>query len=118
MLLVDLGTVHLMANERDQARHAFDEAVARNPALARAHSSLGAMNAEDGRPADAIVEWREATRLDPSEYGRIFLLGVSLARAGRTGPARTCLTFVADTAPPGQWEKQIAAARDWLARAR
>ena len=118
MLLVDLGTVHLMANQRDQARHAFDEAVARNPALARAHSSLGAMNAEDGRPADAIVEWREATRLDPSEYGRIFLLGVSLARAGRTGPARTCLTFVADTAPPAQWEKQIAAARDWLARAR
>jgi Flp pilus assembly protein TadD len=118
MLLVDLGTVHLMANERDQARHAFDEAVARNPALARAHSSLGAMNAEDGRADDAIAQWREATRLDPSEYGRIFLLGVSLARADRAGPARICLSFVADSAPPARWEKQIDAARDWLARAR
>ena len=118
LLLVDLGTVHLMADQRDLARQAFNEAVARNPALARAHSSLGAMNAEDGRATEAIAEWREATRLDPSEYGRIFLLGVSLARAGRAAPARTCLTFVADSAPPAQWPKQIAAAREWLARAR
>jgi arylsulfatase A-like enzyme/Flp pilus assembly protein TadD len=116
MLLVNLGTVHLMANQREQARHAFDAAVARNPGLARAHSSLGAMNAEDGRTDAAIAEWREATRIDPSEYGRIFILGVSLARAGRTGPARTCFTFVAETAPPAQWEKQIAAARGWLSR--
>ncbi len=116
MLLVDLGTVHLMANQREQARRAFDAAAARNPGLARAHSSLGAMNAEDGGTDAAIAEWREATRIDPSEYGRIFILGVSLARARRTGPARTCFTFVAETAPPAQWEKEIAAARGWLSR--
>jgi tetratricopeptide (TPR) repeat protein len=40
-LLVELGTVQLMANRRAAARAAFEEAVRINPADARAHS-LGA----------------------------------------------------------------------------
>jgi len=116
MLLVQLGTVQLMANRRADARGSFEAALAENRTLARAHSSLGAMNAEDGRAAEAAAEWREATRLDPGEYGRIFQLGVSLARAGRPQPARTCLTFFADTAPPAQWGPQLSAARRWLAQ--
>ncbi len=73
------------------------------------------MDAEEGRAADAIAEWGEATRSDPGEYGRIFFLGVSLARAGRTGPARTCFTYFAGAAPAARYEKEIAAARHWLA---
>jgi arylsulfatase A-like enzyme/Tfp pilus assembly protein PilF len=114
-LLVDLGTVRLMANQRMEARRAFDAAVAANPALARAHSSLAAMNAEEGRAREAVDEWREATRLDPAEYGRIFILGMSLARAGQPGPAATCLRFFAEAAPPASYGRQIAAARAWLA---
>jgi predicted Zn-dependent protease len=118
MLLVDIGTVQLMDNQRDAARRAFEAAIARNPGLARAHSSLAAMHAEEGRPDDAIARWREATRIDPSEYGRIFLLGVSFARAGRTAPARACLTFFAENAPADDYAQQIATARQWLGRSR
>lgn len=114
-LLVELGTVQLVANRRDAARRTFEHAIARNPDLARAHSSLAAIHAEDGRPAEAIARWREATRLDPGEYGRIFLLGLGLARAQKTAPARTCLTFFAENAPAAQYPREISAARAWLA---
>ena len=115
-LLVELGTVQLVANRRDAARRTFELAVQRNPGLARAYSSLAAIHVEDGRSADAIAAWREATRLDPGEYGRIFLLGIGLARAQKPGPARTCLTFFADNAPAAAYAREIAAARSWLER--
>lgn len=115
MLLVDLGTVQLMGGHRADARRFFEAAAAKNPQLARAHSSLAAIDAEDGRQREAAAEWREATRLDPAEYGRIFMLGASLARAGHREPARICFTFFADAAPPSDYGPQIAAARHWLA---
>lgn len=113
-LLVELGTVQLVANRRDAARRTFALAVQRNPGLARAHSSLAAIHVEDGRNAEAVAAWREAARLDPGEYGRIFLLGIALARAQKPGPARTCLAFFADNAPASTYAREIAAARRWL----
>ena len=115
-LLLELGTVQLVANRRDAARRSFEDAVARNPALARAHSSLAAMAAEDGRVAEAVARWRDATRLDPGEYRRIFQLGMALARAPNPAPARACLAFFAEHAPPAEYAREIAAARAWLAR--
>ncbi|HEX9093443.1 MAG TPA: sulfatase-like hydrolase/transferase, partial [Coriobacteriia bacterium] len=49
MLLVDSGTVYLMGNDREQARTAFEHALQINPKVARAHSSLGMLDAESGR---------------------------------------------------------------------
>lgn len=114
-LLLELGTVQLVANRRAEARKTFELAVARNPGFARAYSSLGAIHVEDGRSADAVAAWREATRLDPAEFGRIFLLGISLARAQKTDAARACLTFFADHAPAASYGREIASARAWLA---
>jgi arylsulfatase A-like enzyme/Flp pilus assembly protein TadD len=118
MLLVDLGTIRLMANRRAEARQAFEAALERNPALARAHSSLAAMAAEDGRAGDATAHWQDAARIDPAEYQRIFLLGVSFARAGRAEPARVCFSFIVDSAPPVQYAHQIDVARAWLSARR
>jgi protein O-GlcNAc transferase len=115
-LLIELGTVQLVANRHEDARKTFELAVARNPRLARAHSSLAAIHVEDGRTVEAIASWREATRLDPSEYGRIFLLGISLARAQKTAAARTCLAFFAENAPTSAYAREISAARAWLGR--
>ena len=115
-LLLELGTVQLMANRRDAAQRTFADAIARNPALARAHSSLGAMAAEEGRVAEAVARWRDATRLDPGEYRRIFQLGMALTRAPDPAPARACLSFFVEHAPPAQYASEIAAARAWLAR--
>ena len=114
MLLVDLGTIRLMGNHRAEARQAFEAALARNPALARAHSSLAAMAAEEGRPADASAHWQEAARIDPAEYRRMFQLGVSFARAGHAGPARVCFSAFVDSAPPAAFAHEIEASRAWL----
>jgi len=113
-LLIELGTVQLVANRRDAARQTFELAITRNPNVARAHSSLGAIHVEDGRNAEAIAAWREAARLDPGEYGRIFLLGLSFARRGKPAPARICLSFFVENAPAAAYAREIAAARSWL----
>ena len=115
-LLVELGTVQLVADRRAAARDTFELAVKKNPGLARAHSSLAAIHAEEGRSAEAAAAWREATRLDPAEFGRIFVMGISLARAQKAAAARTCLTFFAENAPPDAYAREIAASRGWLAR--
>jgi choline-sulfatase len=118
MLLVDIGTVGLMADRREEARSAFEAAIAQNPSVARAHSSLGAIHADAGRTDAAFAEWKTATTLDPSEYARLFTLGASLARAGRIAQARPYLEFFAGSAPPDRYESQIAQARSWLAASR
>jgi len=118
MLLVHIGTVGLMADRPDEARRAFESAIAQNPSLARAHSSLGALHADAGRKDAAFAEWKTAASLDPSEYGRLYLLGASLTRAGRIAQARPYLEFFAATAPPDRYQTQIAQARSWLSGAR
>jgi tetratricopeptide (TPR) repeat protein len=113
MLLVSAGTVSMMAGRNDAARESFAAAIEESPSLARAHSSLGVIEAEAGRTEAAIAEWRTATKLDSSEFGRLFVLGASLAQRGDAVKARPFLTFVAESAPPGP---QQAQARAWLDR--
>lgn len=115
MLLVDVGTVSLMANRPEEARRAFESAVAENPSLARAHSSLGAIHADEGRVDAAFAEWKTATSLDQSEYGRLFTLGATYVRAGRLAQARPYLEFFAASAPAARYGQQIVQARAWLA---
>ena len=47
---------------RDRAREAWNSALALNPNLARAHTSLGILSLEDRRPAEAVEHWKAATR--------------------------------------------------------
>ena len=63
----------------------------------------------------AFAEWKTATALDPSEYGRLFTLAASLVRAGRTAQARPYLEFFARSAPVDRYGQQIVQARSWLA---
>jgi Flp pilus assembly protein TadD len=43
----------------------FREAIAIRPDFAAAHSNLGVAYAQDGRMAEARLEWETALRLDP-----------------------------------------------------
>ena len=117
MLLVDVGTVHLMANAREPARKAFEDALAQNPRVARAHSSLGAMDAEEGRVAEAFGHWKAAVALDSREHDKILALGLGLWRAGRP-EGRPCLEFFLTSAPPAVYARQIEGVRGLLAAAR
>jgi arylsulfatase A-like enzyme/Tfp pilus assembly protein PilF len=115
MLMVNEGTIEMMAGRRDAARRDFASALAQDPTLARAHSSLAAVAIDDGRPDEALPHWRAAVAIDASEFAPIFAVGVAQARAGRTAEARACLTFFADEAPSTRYGPQIVQARTWLA---
>jgi arylsulfatase A-like enzyme/Flp pilus assembly protein TadD len=117
MTVVEIGTVHLMAGDRDRAGRSFQEALALNPAAARAHSSLGVLSVEDGRTSEAIAHWKAATSLDPREHEKILRVGIALARAGRTAEARACLQFFVDAAPASRYGRDIERARAWLKQA-
>jgi arylsulfatase A-like enzyme/cytochrome c-type biogenesis protein CcmH/NrfG len=118
MLLVDTGTIHLMAGDRIEARKAFEAALAQNPDVARAHRSLAVMAMEDGTTDAALSHWRAAAALDPGEYGNLLSVAVSLIRRGRDGDARPYLQFFADNAPQSRYAGDIAKARSWLAGGR
>ena len=91
-LLLEVGTIHLMAGQRDRARDAWNSALALNPNLARAHTSLGILSLEDRHPAEAVEHWKAASALDPREYMTILGIGLSLAKAGQTAEARRLST--------------------------
>jgi tetratricopeptide (TPR) repeat protein len=116
MLLVEIGTVELMWQRRSQARNAFEEALALNPDVARAHSSLGALAAEEGRTNDGLEHWRRAVALDAREYESLLAVSISLARSGRAADARPLFQLFVNGAPPSRYAADIAKARDWLDR--
>jgi choline-sulfatase len=114
MIVVETATVHLMAGDRDRARQAFREALAINPGVARAHSSLGVLSVEDGRTEQAIEHWKAATSLDAREHEKILAIGIALDRAGRTAEARACFEFFVNAAPPARYRRELERARLWL----
>jgi Flp pilus assembly protein TadD len=117
-LFVDTGTIHLMAGDRARARQAWQTALQINPILARAHSSLGVMDIEEGRPTNARDHWKAATTLDPREHLTILALGLSFAQGGRKAEARACLEFFVAHAPPSQFGRELDRARSVLATLR
>ena len=115
MLLVNAGTVRLMGGDRQGARADFESALALNARLARAHSSLAMIAAEDRRTADAVSHWRQAGLLDPREYRKLLALVALLMRGGRSDEARPYLELFAASAPRALYEQDLARARAWLA---
>jgi tetratricopeptide (TPR) repeat protein len=53
------------------------------PDFARAHLALGKAMLHEGKTSDAIVELRDATRLDPTSGEAHYQLGLALARSGQ-----------------------------------
>jgi arylsulfatase A-like enzyme/Tfp pilus assembly protein PilF len=116
MPLVNIGTVHLMAGDREAAARAFREALAIDPSLARAHMHLGVVAIQSGEPAAAIEEWRAALALDPTSYETLFNLGTVLIRLGRPQEARPYLERYVQVAPRATEAKDVARVRAWLDR--
>jgi Flp pilus assembly protein TadD len=115
MVLVDLGTVQLMAGEPGPARQAFEEALARNPDLARAHSSLGFIDAQAGKVGPALDHWRKALTLDTRECETLLALVSLAARQGGAAAARPYLELFVEAAPRTPCAAGESRARAWLA---
>jgi tetratricopeptide (TPR) repeat protein len=115
MVLVNEGTVHLMAGDRARGREAFEAALRQNPSVARAHSSLGFLLAEDGQNGDAIGHWTRAVALDPAESAKLLALAQLLAQRGRAAEARPYLELFLASAPPAVHARDLERVRGWLA---
>jgi arylsulfatase A-like enzyme/Flp pilus assembly protein TadD len=116
MVLVDAGTVHLMARQPDEARRAFEAALARNPGVVRAETSLAFMAAESGRREEALERFKRAVALDPREHDKLLALSLMLWQGGRRDEARPYLELFVASAPAPQYARDIARARDLLSR--
>jgi len=115
MVLVNIGTVHLMDGDAQGARASFEEALRIDPGLARAHNSLGVLAAREGRLDEAVERWTRAAALDPSDYQTLFNLGSTLRRLGRGEDARPYLEAYLREAPAAGEARDIARVRAWLA---
>src|SRR5262245_6576397 len=77
----------LEADSPEQAREAYEHALAMDPTLSHAHVNLGRLLHMAGERGRAEPHYREAVRLDPDDPTPHFNLGVMLEELGRRDEA-------------------------------
>jgi choline-sulfatase len=115
-LLVDLGTVRLMAGQVEPAREAFESALRENPDVARAHSSLGFIDAQSGQGSSALEHMRKALALDPRECETLLALASLASRQEGPAAARPYLELFLESAHRTPCAASEGRVRAWLAR--
>ena len=73
---------------------------------------------KSGNRREAITAWREAVRLDPTNYDALYDLGTSLLADGQTAAARPVLEQFVRTAPQAFYGRDIAEISAQLTRLR
>jgi len=107
MTYENLGAVHLDAARLPEARQAFERAIASNPDSSQGHAGLAMVAIRQGDRKAAIAEWEKAVALQPSNFDALYDLGIQLAQDGQRDAARRYLTQFVQTAPRGQYAKDI-----------
>jgi Flp pilus assembly protein TadD len=83
----DLGSALAKQGRLEEAIENFQQALARNPALSKAHFNLGNALALQGRLADAAAQFEEAVKIEPG-YAQAYLnLGKLFAAQGQLDKA-------------------------------
>lgn len=112
------GVRALRAGMLDEAEKAFRGVLAGGGRAAYVHNNLGIVLQERGRHEKAVVEFREAVRLDPRYPAPRILLGASLLALGRVSEARAAAAEAVKLAPREplarlQLAKVLERAGDW-----
>ena len=98
-------------NRLADARQRLEEAIALDAASADAHTHLGNVYDDLGKPQEAERQYREALRIDPREANAHYNLGLLLAARGRAREAepqfRAALT--GDSSDRAIWLEIVAA---------
>ena len=94
-----LALVNLKTNRLAAAGRAVQQAMTHNRNLAAAHRAAGRLMAARGAHADAERAYRNALRLDPSDWKARHYLALSLMVQGKTTDARRHLRRVAARKP-------------------
>jgi tetratricopeptide (TPR) repeat protein len=89
----------LEAGSPNEARDAYQRALALEPEHADAHVNLGRLLHEEGYPAEAEAHYRRALEARPDDATAAFNLGVALEDLKRTAEAIACYERAAELDP-------------------
>ena len=107
MTFENIGAVHLDAGQLAEAKRAFEQAIASNPESSQGHAGLAMVAIRQGDRRTAIARWERAVALQPANFDALYDLGIQLAQDGQIEAARQYLTQFVQTAPRGQYGKDI-----------
>jgi len=110
----NIATLQETAGDHRAAEASLRQALALDPKLPGAYTTLGVVLSRTGRTPEAIEAWKQAVALDRTEFSALYNLTLELARAGRMDEARTYGRQYVDTAPPALYQQEIAAVRRFL----
>ncbi len=90
------------------------QAILADPALAKAHTTLGVILFQMGGKAAAIDEWKRAVELDGAEFDALYNLWLELAKADRRDEALTYGQQYVRTAPPAFFGAEIGQIKAYI----
>jgi tetratricopeptide (TPR) repeat protein len=90
------------------------QALAADPDLPDAHTTLGVVFSTTDRKEEAIASWRKAVLLDPAQFNSLYNLWAVLADLGRHDEAAAYGRQFASTAPPALFGEDITRVRAYL----
>lgn len=109
-----LGILRLRQERYADAETTLRRAIALDASLSGAYTPLGVALSEQGRLDEAIEAWQQAITLDPAEHLARFNLIVALTARDREDEARLAAEEFLRTAPPAQYQTQLALVRSLL----
>ncbi len=107
MTFENIGAVHLDAGRLPDAKRAFEQAIASNADSSQGHAGLAMVAIRQGDRKTAIARWERAVALQPSNFDALYDLSVQLVQDGRPAEARPYMEQFVNTAPRGQYGKDI-----------
>ena len=81
--------------------------MASNPDSSQGHAGLAMVAIRQGDRKTAIERWERAVALQPENFDALYDLGIQLAQDGQLDAARRYLTQFVQTAPRGQYGRDI-----------
>ena len=90
------------------------QAIAADPQLPDAYTTLGVILSSTGRKPEAIDAWKKAVELDRSQFNAMYNLWFELAEAGRRDEASTYGRLFVSSAPAAFFAPDIARVRAYL----
>jgi tetratricopeptide (TPR) repeat protein len=105
----DLGALYAHMARFDAAKKILDEGLALKPNDAALHLEMGSLYAQQEKPREAILEFRQATALDPANPDLTRALAVSLLDNGKANEAEALLRHAIKTLDESKgWRLHLA----------
>ena len=99
-----------------EAEGLAERAIAADPQLPDAHTTMGVIYSTTGRRDSAIASWKRAVTLDMSQFNALYNLWATLAETGQERDAVEYGQRFVTAAPAGLFAQDISRVREWLAR--